>query len=66
MHKKHIEPDGEPNANSYFGEVTLHPFQCAANVPRPRWYCYNHRNIRNVKVIMNPAGSNILARGKSE
>ena len=36
MHKKHGEPDGEHNAKSYFGEATLHLFECAAIVPRPR------------------------------
>ena len=36
MHKRDNEPDGEHNADSYFGEVTLHLFQCAANVSRHR------------------------------
>ena len=36
MHKKHNGPDGEHNANSYFGEATLHQIECAATVPRPR------------------------------
>ena len=39
MHKKHNGPDGEHNANSSFGEATLHQIECAAIVPRPRWYC---------------------------
>ena len=67
MHKKHNEPDGEHNANSYtlgkrrcISSTALQSFQDLGDVVTAI------KSRRSIKVIMNPAGGNIVARGKSE
>ena len=66
MHKKHNEPDGEHNANTHsvkrhcICSNVLQSFQDLGDVVT------SIKTHGSVKMIVNPAGGNIVARGKSE
>ena len=42
--KDTVDPLRKTNANPCLDEMTLHLFECAAIVPRPRWCCHSHQN----------------------